>query len=61
MKSQIVENMSMVPAPKNTHNEDITKQFSTVEQQICLELDTGIITKINRPTIKPTLAHHNSP
>jgi|LauGreDrversion4_2_1035121.scaffolds.fasta_scaffold787668_1 hypothetical protein len=59
VKSQIAENMALmnVTVPKNTHNEDITKQFSTVEQQICVELDTGIITKINKPTIKPTHSH----
>jgi hypothetical protein len=60
VKSQIVENMaSMIPAPINTHNEDITKQFSTVEQQICVEIDTGIITKMNKPKINPTLSHYN--
>jgi hypothetical protein len=36
----------------NPHSRDLPPQFSTVEQKICIELDTGIITKVDKPIIK---------
>ena len=65
LKSQIVERpivikqtkAESVAAASNPHSRELPPQFSTVEQQICIELDTGIITKVDKPIIKKTLGY----